>query len=246
MNNSLLFECQICNLSKLIIDNYKSDDLSNIMSKYESDKGFGLCDAYINNTRLRPKNQVCHNYTFYYNNLFCNYRLEKLQIFEMGVGVPACMGLGSWAGSLKGWAEYFPNSEIFSADFDKEYLYCSDRIKSFYVDQENQESIKKLWQNDELNRTFDLIIDDGPHTFSSNYLFFVNSFNKLKIGGIYIIEDINLDFIDNLYNDIKKFCNNSLIKIDIEKILIPWPLNFTHACKKILNMNNLIIIKKLN
>ena len=46
----------------------------------------------------------------------------------------------------------------------------------------------------------------------SNYLFFTLSIHKLKNGGIYIIEDVNLDFIDKLYNDINSFClNNNII-----------------------------------
>lgn len=108
--------------------------LSEIMSKYNSDKGYGLCEQFIVNNKY-PPNSGCHNYTYFYDQLFKNYRNEPLTIFEMGVGVPACMCVGLWAGSLLGWKEYFPNSTIFSADFDKDYLYCDERITSYYVNQ---------------------------------------------------------------------------------------------------------------
>ena len=41
---------------------------------------------------------------------------------------------------------------------------------------------------------FDIIIEDGLHTFEANKCFFENSIHKVKRGGIYIIEDItNID-----------------------------------------------------
>lgn len=215
--------------------------LSDIMSKYGSDKGWGLTNTFLKNNIYSP-NAVCHNYTCFYTELFKNLRNEKIAIFEMGVGVPSCMA--SWAGSLLGWQEYFPNSEIFSADIDKDYLYNKDKIRSFYVDQENENSINNLWLQLS-NKTFDLIIDDGPHTFSSNYLFFTLSFNKLKNGGIYIIEDVNLDFIDKLYADINIFCLDNKIPVSTEKLIIPYHSSFKHPSSQILKMNNLIIIKKI-
>jgi hypothetical protein len=224
------------------IDDNKSDDLSNIMSKHLSDKGFGLCDDFINNNKY-PPNGVCHNYTYLYNILFNKYRNENIIIFEMGVGVPSCMG--SWAGSLLGWKEYFPNTRIFSADIDKEYLYNDDRIKSYYADQENSVSIFNLWANMQ-EYMFDIIIDDGPHTYTSNYNFFVNSIHKLKIGGIFIIEDIHTTFIDVLYKNIIQYCNKINIKYNIIKLIIPWPKKFRHHSFHIMQMNNLIIIQLID
>jgi hypothetical protein len=243
MSISILNDIDISICKKLLkeLDHKTSDKLSQIMSQYGSDKGWGLCLKYIENSNNLAPNGVCHNYTFFYNKLFEKYRENQISIFEMGVGVPSCMV--SWAGSLLGWQEYFSNSKIFSADFDKNYLYNKDRIKSFYVDQENETSIINLWSQ-LTNETFDLIIDDGPHTFSSNFLFFIHSFYKLKNGGIYIIEDVNLDFIDKLYNDLVNYCSNNNISVDIEKLIIPYPPNFKHSSRDILKMNNLIFIKK--
>jgi len=229
----------------LLLDDNKSDELSEIMSSHQSDKGFGLSNQFIETGVLAP-NGVCHNYTYFYNLLFAPYRDQSINIFEMGVGVPACMG-GAWAGSLKGWAEYFPNSTIFSADFDKEHLCNDDRIRSFYVDQEDESSIQDLWKN-LTEYTFDLIIDDGPHTHTSNYKFYINSINKLKPNGIYIIEDISLDFIDQLMSDIIAYNQLKNINCQIEKLIIPWPKKFLHwqgADSDTMKMNNLLFIKLL-
>ena len=242
MNKSIFINENILELETLCynLDDNTSDDLSNIMSKHLSDKGFGLCDDFINNNKYAPNN-VCHNYTYFYNILFNKYRNEHINIFEMGVGVPSCMR--SWAGSLLGWKEYFPNSKIFSADIDKEYLYNDDRIKSYYVDQEDNVSIINLWKNMS-DYMFDIIIDDGPHTYTSNYNFFVNSIHKLKIGGIFIIEDVHTKFIDMLYYNITQHCKEINIKYNIIKLIIPWPNKFRHRSSEyIMQMNNLIIIQ---
>jgi hypothetical protein len=218
-------------------------ELAEIMTKYGSDKGSGLSQNFIIRN-IRAPNLVCHNYTFFYELLFEKYKNNSINIFEMGIGVPLCMG--SLAGSLKGWAEYFPNSKIYSADIDKENLYSDDRITSYYVDQENQDSIIELWTNQDISDIlFDIIIDDGPHTYTSNYLFYINSIHKLKQNGIYIIEDINLDFINQLRDDIITFNTNNNINMELIKLIIPYPLKFTHPLESILKMNNLLILKKL-
>ena len=243
---SYLKDININGLDNLLstLDDNVSDELTEIMSKYLSDKGYGLCNNFVINNRY-PPNAVCHNYTYFYNFLLKDYCNLPINIFEMGVGVPPCMGHGSWAGSLKGWKEYFPNSTIFSADFDKNYLYNDDRIKSFYVNQEESSSIKELWKNLS-NESFDLILDDGPHTYTSNILFFKESFYKLKDKGLYIIEDIHLNFIDTLYNNIIDFCNENNIKINIVKLIIPYPKKFYNpSTEYIMKMNNLIFIKKI-
>ena len=239
---NMLHKTKIINLLKNPIIKNKSE-LADIMTKYGSDKGSGLSQDFILYNK-RPPNLVCHNYTFFYELLFEKYKNESINIFEMGIGVPLCMG--SLAGSLKGWVEYFPNSRIYSADIDKENLYSNDRITSYYVDQENQNSIIELWKNNPISDIlFDLIIDDGPHTYTSNYLFYINSIQKLKQNGIYIIEDINLDFINQLQNDITLFNTNNNMNIELIKLIIPYPLKFTHPLEIILKMNNLLILKKL-
>jgi hypothetical protein len=92
---------------------------------------------------------------------------------------------------------------------------------------------------------FDIIVDDGPHTYSSNILFYKNSINKLKTNGMYIIEDINLDFIDALYDEIVNYNHENTINLNIVKIIIPWPTKFHHQCDTIKKMNNLFVMQKI-
>jgi hypothetical protein len=149
------------------------------MTKYGSDKG-----SY-------------HNYTTIYYEYFNNISNNNLNIFEIGLGtnytdVASSMGPNGKPGaSLYGWKEFFPNSNIYGADIDKRILFNDDRIKTYFCDQTNIQSINNLWNNDDLlNLEFDVILDDGLHEFNANLTFFENSFFKLKKGGKYIIEDL--------------------------------------------------------
>ncbi len=158
-----------------------NNDLTNIMNKHGSDKG--------NKTQM-------HNYTDFYHFLFKDIKDNKLNIFEVGIGsvdenVPWNMTpVESYKplSSLRGWKEYFKNSNIFGADIDKKILKNEERIKTFYVDMLNANSINSMWED--IGIKMDIIIDDGFHRFDANINFLENSLNHLNLGGHYIIEDV--------------------------------------------------------
>lgn len=165
-------------------DPFVATSLCKIMGKYGSDKGH---EDII---------KSWHNYTTYYSSLFASLKNSKIRLFELGLGtnntnIPSNMGANGKPGaSLYGWAEYFENAEIFGADIDKDILFNTDKIHTFYCDQTNSQIIKNMWNSSELLENFDIIIDDGLHTFSANMCFFENSIHKLNKNGYYIIEDI--------------------------------------------------------
>ena len=173
-----------------------STPLCEIMGRYGSDKGHHLITC-------SP-----HNYTPVYYSIFKNMRNEPLRIFELGLGsnninVPSNMGsYGHPGASLYGWREFFPNAKIFGADIDGDILFESDRIKTYYCDQTNKHIIKYMWNEKELEENFDIIIEDGLHTFEANICFFENSIHKLKPNGFYVIEDISCEILDIFKNKI--------------------------------------------
>jgi hypothetical protein len=177
------------------------NDLCHIMNKCGSDKGNGW-----------------HNYTIVYNELFKDIRYNKLNIFEVGLGTnnlsfPCNMGpTGIPGASVRGWREYFPNSEIYGADIDKTILFEEDRIHTFFVDQLDSSIIKDMWEK--IPEDFDIIIDDGFHNFTANTNFLANSFHKLKQNGIYVIEDIHKLGI-SMYDSYLKDNNYSYQILDI-------------------------------
>jgi len=158
--------------------------LCKIMGRYNSDKG----DANIM--------ESWHNYTTFYYSIFKDRRDTHLRVFELGLGTnnptfPSNMGPDGVPGaSLYGWKDFFPLAHIFGADIDKDILFQTDRIKTFYCDQTNPDTIKTMWEESLLQEPFDIIIEDGLHTFDANVCFFENSIHKLTSNGYYIIEDV--------------------------------------------------------
>lgn len=184
--------------------------LSNIdLDRLANRKETELCEIMHRN--LSDKSKGHHNYTKLYDHLFGHYRFDKLKILEIGIGsvnpaVPSNMTGGELGkiyksgASIRGWLEYFPNSEIYCCDIDKNTLYFdNERVKSFYFDQTNETVIKETLKSDLLKDVmFDIIIDDGLHVFSVNCLVMKHLISKVKAGGYYIIEDIvNYQFDHN-------------------------------------------------
>jgi len=196
-----------------IFDETVPTPLCEIMGSYGSDKGA------INITTS------WHNYTTFYYSIFNNLCDKKLRVFELGLGtnnvtIPSNMGPNGKPGaSLHGWAEFFSNADIFGADIDADILFNVDKIKTFYCDQTNPETIKQLWDEPNLQENFDIIIEDGLHTFYANVCFFENSIHKLKSNGYFIIEDIVCNEEHLFINKIKEWetqykdCSFTLIKI---------------------------------
>jgi hypothetical protein len=189
-----------------------------------------------------------HNYTLKYSELFEPIKSNTLRIFELGLGtnntdVVSNMGAdGKPGASLYGWAEYFNNSTIFGADIDSRILFNTDRIKTFHCDQTNPESISNLWNNPELNESFDIIVEDGLHAFSANICFFENSIHKLRGGGYYIIEDIEVKEIP-LFNAKLSEYRNTYPTLIFEILTLPHQTNniqrYGDGCN-----NTLLIVHK--
>lgn len=175
------FSTKLQSFSANFRDNWEAvTELCQIMKKEGSDKGLGW-----------------HNYTLFYDFMLKNRRKDIRNILEVGVYTGA---------SLRGWREYFPNANIFGADIDKRILFSEPRISTFYVDQLQEDSIWDLF--DKLGDIeFDLIIDDGLHTFEANATLITHSYRRLAKGGLYIIEDIaaqehNLAKYDGMFSTI--------------------------------------------
>jgi hypothetical protein len=162
-----------------------------------------LCEIMIH--QGSDKGGGWHNYTLVYNELLKSIKNKAKNVFELGLGttnlnLPSNMGENGTSGaSLKGWKEYFPKANIFGADIDKYILFEEERIKTFYCDQTNPESISALWLNFD-SIEFDFLLEDGLHTYDANICFLENSLHKVRKGGFYVIEDI-------LVTEIRRYLN---------------------------------------
>ena len=150
--------------------------LNDLASKYNTDK------------RLDIGQNIYHGYTVKYESLFSSIRTNKMNVLEIGVRE------GS---SHKMWEEYFENSIIYGVDnlsdpmitdeMKQQYIESleTDRIKIFIGDQSDKDFMLSI--NKDL---FDIIIDDGSHRSWHQQKTLNFMFDKLKSGGIYIIEDL--------------------------------------------------------
>ncbi len=210
--------------------NFKNTTLSELCDKYGTDKGFNKIENRIFYNNWHP-----HNYTDYYSSLFDHCRENIKKVFECGIGtnnpkIASSMGREYIpGGSLRVWREYFPNAQIYGADIDSNILFKEDRIKTYYVDQLNKNSIEKMWSEIGII-DFDLIIDDGLHTLEAGVTLFENSFKFLRKGGIYIIEDVDPSYLISLSNYLEKKVNLEIISLKAKN-------------KKLLKDNNIIIIR---
>ena len=203
--------------------------LSELSEKYGTDKGF------INIDSKKPYSWMPHSYTSYYHSIFGLSRENIKLIFECGIGtnnleIKANMTKNASPGaSLRMWRDYFINADIYGGDIDKNILFGEERIKTFFVDQLNTNSIKSMWEKINLEN-FDIIIDDGLHDPKANLNFFFNSFNKVKKNGIYIIEDVSNQNINFMQKELKNY--------ETEIVTL------SNKHKKIYNDNNLVIVRK--
>lgn len=207
-----------------------NSELSRLCDIYGSDKGSINQDGH-------PYPWPAHTYADYYSRLFDHCKHHIKNVFECGLGtanisLPSNMGLNGKPGaSLKVWEKYFPNAEIVGADIDREILFNQGRISTYHVDQTDPLSINDLWKS-VVPQSFDLMIDDGLHTFDAGKIFFENSIHKLSSSGIYIIEDV----IPKDLLDFKKYFTGK--KYRVEYVLM------RRLGISVFGDNNLIVIRK--
>lgn len=165
-------------------------ELCDIMTQEGSDKGNGW-----------------HRYTVIYDALFKPLRHKQVALFEFGLGstnpdIPSNMGVNGRPGaSLFGWDRFFthPDALLWGADIDADIRLDSPskpRVKSFVTDQREASMVRGMWEQlPSPPSRWDIIIDDGLHELHANKTTIENSFDELKPGGMYVIEDVMRDAI---------------------------------------------------
>ena len=130
-----------------------------------------------------------HFYTPHYQKHFEKFKFKKIKLLEIGVGGYENPYLGG--NSLRMWKSYFPLAKIFSFDiYDKSFLQ-ENRIKILQGSQVDENFLEELIQ-DIGDPT--IIIDDGSHMNDHVIKTFEILFPKLKLVGIYVIEDTQTSY----------------------------------------------------
>lgn len=113
----------------------------------------------------------------FYDSLFVPIKDSVTAVLEIGI---------QYGPSIKLWRDFFPNAQIYGADIGKLVdLSGEDRITTYYGD-----AYTKVFANAFADDKFDIVIDDGPHTYESMVFFLQNYLTKVKPGGYLVVEDI--------------------------------------------------------
>lgn len=145
------------------------------------------------NISTNPKGTDKGDYKTYvkgfYEKEFAPRKTNKNKILEVGVRSGASIAL---------WANFFDNAEIIGVDVESvgslvgplgEYLNYSS-VKFFCEDAYSQEFA------DSITDSFDILIDDGPHSLASQKKFLQLYLPKMSEDGVLIIEDIQRNYRD--------------------------------------------------
>jgi len=188
--------------------------LCRTMTRFGSDKGAGR-----------------HNYTTVYHRLFTNLRSTQLNLFELGIGtdnpnLASSMGVdGKPGASLRGWANYFRSGQIFGADIDRAILFNEGRIQTFHCDQLSKSAIEEMWARPQLRDEFEIVIEDGLHTFEANVSFLESSVHKVRKGGYYIIEDLKQDDLPRWREHLRSRYSVTYSEFSFCLVSLPWRRN---------------------
>jgi cephalosporin hydroxylase len=145
------------------------------------------------NDKTTDKNTV-HSYLDTYESLFSAKKFDSMNVLEIGIYN---------GGSIKLWCDYFVNSKVYGVDIISEYddliseksILYDPRIKLYT--RTNAYDINFV--NHLSKEKFDILIDDGPHSYESVEFFLKYYLPLLRENGILVIEDIqNWDWIDRL------------------------------------------------
>jgi hypothetical protein len=164
------------------------------------------------------KSSLDHNYTQYYQKYFDLYCDNPKKILELGIYTTGSVNLINAGASLRTWSEYYKDAEIIGLDITdysninktNEYpnintFACNGELRT----SEDFNLITNPWLRElytypemiggkigldsaikQFGDNYDIIIDDGPHTMSSQQIFLGCMFKYLKSGGLFVVEDL--------------------------------------------------------
>ncbi len=154
--------------------------LETLITKYNSDK---------NN----------YGYPKVYESIFRNFKDKPINLLEIGIGtmIPGAHSTmvhvygenGNYkpGASLRAFRDYFPNGNIYGGDVQLDCMFSEERINTLLFNS----LVKEECDNTLKDLQFDIIIDDGDHTNSSQETTFRNLWSRIKPGGYYFIEDVS-------------------------------------------------------
>ena len=130
------------------------------------------------------KSSLYHNYSYPYFIFFKEIQNYKLTLMEIGV---------QYGASIRSWYEFFLNSRIVGIDIDESCRkFSNDRISIEIGDQTDTKFLEKV---NTKHGGFDIVIDDGGHTWYQQQTTFEFLFPRINPDGMYVIEDLSTSYL---------------------------------------------------
>ena len=158
--------------------------------------------------RYTDKN-TAHSYLDIYDALFSPVRTSATRILEVGV---------DHGGSIDLWSKYFTNAEVVGVDSTlSRVVYdfsTNPKVSLFTQNAYDTKFVESLGHG-----TFDIVIDDGPHTHQSMKDFASMYSKLLKPSGILVIEDIqSSDWIPSILSCLPFNMQKNVVVYDVRHI----------------------------
>jgi hypothetical protein len=132
------------------------------------------------------KSSLAHGYCDIYERYFGHLRDAKVNVLEIGTQFNL---------SIKMWAEYFHQGEIFGVDIVPTLPLDNSHVHLFQGDA----SHSAFWNGFARGVTFDICIDDASHKEFDQMVAFHSLWPRVKPGGWYCIED-TWTWFDSFFN----------------------------------------------
>lgn len=182
----------LCTLHSPMSEHFAQETVMNFFNRYSAEENTDGTDK-----------TTTHAYGDLYSKLFEPYRYSAKNMLEIGVYSGA---------SVLAFAEYLENAQLDGIDitFDNiKFGKNHPRIKYHKVDGTTNEA-RKLFGN----KKYDIILDDGSHMPEHQIASFKVFAPMLNKGGMYIIEDINENYVNQLKKELNIIAENNGLTMD--------------------------------
>ncbi|MBP6275772.1 MAG: hypothetical protein KA393_00025 [Limnohabitans sp.] len=155
------------------------------------------------------------SYLRHYDSLFAMYRDQNISLLEIGI---------QNGGSLDTYCEYFKNAQILigcdiNVNCSKLY-YEDDKVKVVVGDANSDATFREIAN---LQKVFDIVIDDGSHVSMDIINSFIRYFPLVSPGGVYVIEDTHTLYSPNFGGGLlNEFSAYNFFKKLIDIINFQW------------------------
>ncbi len=133
-----------------------------------------------------------HSYIGFYDDLLRHRRGDVRAVLEIGIGGFRDKRNPSVGGeSLRTWRDYFPRATVVGLDILDKSGVADERIVVYTGSQVDHGLLHRIAER---HGPFDLIVDDGSHVPAHVLTTFGRLFPVLKVGGVYVIEDLQTSY----------------------------------------------------